>query len=183
MTGKGPKRFLDPAMLAQALAQVAELAKSEGVRIALLGGFALQHYGSDRLTGDIDVAAEERVHGLPRGTPLSFGGEQTEAPNGVPVDVVVRDDDYAPLYEEALERAPRVRGVPVPVVRPEYLAAMKMVAGRARDTADLEFLLTSGTADPAKTRKIIKKHLGPYAAQEFDRIVDETAWKASRGRL
>jgi hypothetical protein len=177
------KKFLDPALLAEAVGQVGALAKAEGVRIVLIGGFALQLFGSDRLTGDVDFAAEERVRSLPRGKALSFGGEQTEAPNGVPVDVVLRSDDYAGLYEEAVTRATRVQGVPVPVARPEHLAAMKMVAGRARDMVDLEFLVASGTADPARARRVIRKHLGPYAADEFDRVVEEIAWKASRGRL
>jgi hypothetical protein len=74
-------------------------------------------------------------------------------------------------------------GVPVPVVRPEHLVAMKMVAGRARDTADLEFLIGSGTADPVKSRKVVKKFLGLFAAKEFDRLVDEIAWKKSRGEI
>jgi hypothetical protein len=47
------------------------------VRIALLGGFALQQYGSDRLTGDIDIAAPEVLDGLPAGKALTFGGVQT----------------------------------------------------------------------------------------------------------
>lgn len=184
MSGRSSgKKFLDPALLMEAVEQVGALAKAEGVRVALIGGFALQLYGSNRLTGDVDFAAEERVRALPPGPALSFGGEQTEAPNGVPVDVVIRDDDYAGLYEEAVAKAVRVKGVTVPVVRPEYLAAMKMVAGRGRDATDLEFLIASGTVRPERTRKIVKKHLGPYAAGEFDRIVDEVEWKASRGRV
>lgn len=197
MTGK---KFLDPAVLGEALAQVAELATQEGVRIALLGGFALQHYGSDRLTGNIDIVAERLVRGLPRGTALSFGGEQSEAPNGVPVEVVVRSDDFAPLYRDALEQALRVEGLglAVPLVRREYLVPMKMVAGRARDKTDLEFLILSdrivqhhlgpisirstGT-DRSNTRRIVHQHLGPYAAREWDRLVAETDWKASRGLL
>lgn len=182
MTGGG-KRFLDPALLAEAVKQVSELAKKEGVRVALIGGFALQFYGSDRLTGDIDIAAEERVQALPRGKALSFGGEQTKAPNGVPVDVVLRDDDYASLYDEAIAKASHVKGMPILVVRPEYLAAMKMVAGRGRDSTDLEFLILSGVADVGKTKRVIKKFLGLYGAEEFERIVDEVAWKASRGRV
>jgi hypothetical protein len=183
VTGSGRKKFLDPALLAEAVGQVGALAKAEGVRVALIGGFALQLYGSDRLTGDVDFAAEESVRALPRGTALSFGGEQTEAPNGVPVDIVVRHDDYAPLYADAVEKATRVRGVPVLVARPEHLAAMKMVASRVRDDADLEFLIASGTVDPTKARRIIRKYLGPYAADEFDRVVEVVAWKTSRGRV
>jgi hypothetical protein len=177
------KKFFGPTLLAEAVNQVGALAKAEGVRVALIGGFALQLFDSDRATGDVDFAAKERVRALPRGKALSFGGEQTVAPNGVPVHVVLRSDDYAGLYEEALIQATRVQGVQVPVARPEHLAAMKMVARRAKDIADLEFLVASGTADPARARPVIRSHLGPYAADEFDRVVEEIAWKASRGRL
>ena len=143
----------------------------------------MQLYGSDRLTGDVDIAAVERLKALPRGKALSFGGEQTRAPNGVPVDLVLRNDDYASLYDEAIEQAARIRGVPVPVAKQEYLAAMKMVAGRSRDTADLEFLIASGAVSSSKARKIIRKHLGIYAADEFDRVAEEIKWRASRGRV
>lgn len=179
----GPKKFLAPEVLAEAVAQVAELAKRERVSILLIGGFAMQHYGSDRLTGDVDFAATDRLDALPRGPALSFGGEQTHAPNGVPVDLVLRNDEFASLYEEAIARGVKPRGMPVPIVRPEHLAAMKMVAGRSRDTLDLEFLVASHAVAPTKARKVILKHLGPYAAREFDRFVEEVAWKASKGRL
>jgi hypothetical protein len=125
------------------------------------------------------------IDALAPGEPLSFGGFQTEAPNGVPVDFVRRDDDYAPLYEEALSRAttmPDVIGPYVRIVRLEYIAAMKMVAGRARDHADLEWIVLRSGADLPKTRRIVKQYLGTYAAQEFDRLVEEARWRASRGR-
>ena len=179
----GRKKFLNPVVLAEATSQIGALSRAEDVKIALVGGFALQLYGSDRLTGDIDFAADERVRALPRGPALSFGGEQTEAPNGVPVDWIIRSDDYAELFSDAVQKAARMKGVPVPVARPEHLAAMKMVAKRARDEADLEFLIASGVADPTKTRRVVKKFLGPYAANEFDRMAEEVMWKASRGRL
>lgn len=177
------KKMLSPEVLEQATAELAGLAKQEGVRIALIGGFALQQYGSQRLTGDVDVVAERRIEALPRGPALSFGGEQTQSPNGVPVDMVLRDDDFASLYDDALARAKRRRGLPVPLVGPEHLAAMKMVAGRGRDMTDLEFLITSGALDRKKARKVIREHLGAYAAKEFERIVEEAEWKASRGRV
>lgn len=180
---KGQKKFLDPALLGEAVEQIGALARRERIRVVLIGGFALQLYGSDRLTGDVDFAATERIDALPHGKPLSFGGEQTEAPNGVPVDLVLRDDDYASLYEEAIERAKKMPGIAVPVVCPEHLTAMKMVAGRGRDEADLAFLIVSEIVNPTKARRVIRQHLGPYAAGEFDRLVDEVRWRASRGEV
>lgn len=105
----GKRRLLSPEALDEATEQIAAIAKKEGARVALVGGLALQHYGSPRLTGDVDVVAEELLDGLRKGRQLSFGGEATKAPNGVPVDVIVRADGYAALYQEALNRAYPVR--------------------------------------------------------------------------
>jgi hypothetical protein len=176
-------KFLSPEKLDEAVKQVAEIAKVDRAPVALIGGYALQLYGSDRLTGDIDVIGDRRAEGmLPGGKPLSFGGAQTRAPNGVPVDLVLRDDVYANLYEEALDKSVRLKGVPMPVARPEYIAAMKLAAGRAKDMADLEWLILTKTADAKKARVVFSRTLGPYAAQEWDRLVDEVAWKTSRGK-
>jgi hypothetical protein len=178
----GRSKFLAPEVLDEAAEQVAEIAEREQVAVALCGGYALQYFGSPRLTGDIDVVADRTISGLPAGPELSFGGEKTTAPNGTPVDLIVRDDDFAELYESALEEAKQPQDVPMPVVSPEYIFAMKMVAGRARDFADIEWLIISGAIDLAKTRRIVMEHLGPYAAQEMDRLVEEAEWKAERGR-
>jgi len=58
-----------------------------------------------------------------------------------------------------------------------------MVAGRSRDLSDLEFLVTSGTVDVRKAKKIIHQHLGVYAVGEFQQLVEEIRWKASQGRV
>lgn len=176
-------QFLEPAALGEATSQIESIARRENVKTALAGGFALQHYGSPRLTGDVDVVAECEIEGLPRGKPLSFGGERTKAPNDVPVDVIVRDDDYADLYEDALNSAVKISALPMKIVRPEHLVAMKMVAGRGKDQSDLEFLVLSGLLDLVETRRVIREFLGRYAVREFDQFVEETKWKASRGRV
>jgi hypothetical protein len=185
MTGRS-RRFLAPEMLDEAAREVAALARDENVSVALIGGYALQLYGSPRLTGDVDVVADGLIEALPDGESLSFGGVQTESPNGVPIDLVLRDDDYAKLYEDALEealvRAVELADAPMPVVRLEYLAAMKMGAGRARDEADLEWIILRSGVDLPAARRTIRQYLGTYAAREFDRIVEEARWKSSHGR-
>jgi hypothetical protein len=175
------KKFLSPEQLALALAEIAEIAHHEGIAPVLIGGFAMQLYGSDRLTGDLDVAAATPISALPTEKTLSFGGQRTTAPSGVPVDVVVRDDELNELYNAAIDSAMNMQGVPVPVVSPDYLAAIKMAARRDRDTADLEFLILSDQLDLPHVRRIVKHHLGWYAAEEFDLIVDEARWKHERG--
>lgn len=178
----GPKRVqhLSSAQLEEAIAEVAQAAKAEGVQLALIGGVALHFYGSDRLTTDIDFAASDLIAELPRGPGLSFGGEQTQTSNGIPIDLVIRSDRWAPLYEAAIETAKRVSGSKAPVARPEYILAMKMQARRDKDEFDLAFLLGSAVINVKRARKIVEEYLGGYAEEEFDSLVEEFEWKRSR---
>jgi hypothetical protein len=170
---------VDAAQLAKAIDHLADLAERDELDLALAGGYAMQVYGSDRFTQDIDVLSDETL-GWPVEGPLTFGGDRTYAPNGVPVDVIRRDDEYLDLYDEALDRSVEVEGVPIPVVAPEYLVAMKMQAGRKKDELDLHFLIGEEVADLVKARTIVKKFLGRYAAESLDRIVEEVAWLKTR---
>ena len=154
--------------------------------VLIVGGLAMQLYGSDRLTADIDVAAGGRPSpdlqgSWPHLRPLTFGGVETRTPSGIPVDWIVREDDFEQVYMEAIGAGRRVEGVPLPVVSPEYLAVMKMIAGREKDESDLIFLLQTDHADQKKTLRIVHRLLGSYAAQAFDRYCEEADWKKSRG--
>jgi hypothetical protein len=182
MTGSKRHKFLAPEVLDEAAEEFFELARRDGIHTALVGGRAFQLYGSDRLTGDIDIASYSAFGDLPEESLLRIGGFKTHASNGTPADIIIRDDDYAALFEASIDDCVKLDNYPWPVASPEYLAAMKMVAGRGKDTVDLEWLILSGELDNNRARKIIGKYLGPYAAKEFDRLVDETEWKASRGR-
>lgn len=62
---------------------------------------------------------------------------------------------------------------------PPYIAAMKMEANRSKDHADLEWMIANGRLDTGATRKVIHKHLGAFAAQEFDAFVAVVIWKKS----
>ena len=57
----------------------------------------------------------------------------------------------------------------MPVVPLTYLIALKQVAGRAQDEADLAFLLRSPTLDYKKTRDIVYQHAGDFAARWLDK--------------
>lgn len=174
------KKFIDPAAAEVAIAEIEALAQREGVRVALVGGLAMQIYGSDRMTADLDFIADGPLP-LRDSEPLTFGGVRGLASNGVMVDIIVRDDKYARLYADALVRAIVLDGLNV--VQAEHLAAMKLAAGRPKDDLDLEFLVTSEDAmDRAAAREIIRHYLGEYAAEDFDSIADEAEWKAERSR-
>jgi hypothetical protein len=176
------KVMLDPAVLERAVCEVFCKAVQEGAHIALIGGYALQKLGSSRLTGDIDFVVDGNMETMPDLGKLSFGGVKSVTSEGVPVDLVVRDDDYALLYDDALTDARRcAQQGALPVVRAEYLAAMKMAANRPRDMADLEFLIAEDIiVSLPEARRLIKQHLGAYAAQEFDQIVVVAKWRKGR---
>lgn len=170
-------RMLDPAMITRTLADIAD-ATAGGPTVALAGGVALMFYGSDRFTKDIDIVSGfETVPPWPRIAPLSFGGFQTTAPSGAPVDVMVRSDDFALLFADALVYAAPVAGCPILVVTREHIAAMKMVAGRKKDEADLEFLILRGGLDISRAREVIRRTLGAYALKEFDQQAAIIRWQ------
>lgn len=185
MNSSAKKKFLSPEVLAEGAYDIAVIAKRQGERVALVGGYALQLYNSPRLTGDLDVLSEHPLNELPekKDSALTFGGYQTVTPSKVPVDIIIRADDYAPLYETALSFAGRMRGVPLLVVQLEYILAMKYAIDRPRDHADVEFIIAYTKVNIEKATTIIRKFLGIYAAHEFQAHVKVTMWKKSQGML
>jgi hypothetical protein len=170
------KKEFTVADMREAFRDVARLARREGKKVALAGGLAMRTYGSDRVTQDVDVLASETIDRLARGRLLSFGGVQTRTRMGVPVDLIVRSDEYADLYEEALDRAVNKGGLRI--VRPEHLVSMKMVAGRARDESDLMFLLSRMDAAMFKRAlDVARRFLGRYAARELTILRQEARWR------
>ena len=178
MSGR-TKRMLDQGEIQQAVLEVQEAGRAAGVQVALAGGVALQRLGSERFTADVDFIAGAPVPGLEPVGELSFGGYSARTRNGVPVDVIVRDDDFAALYDEALRFARRDPDG-VWVVSPEYLAAMKLVARRGKDRVDLGWMVSGAVFNVAKARRIIKRLLGAYAAEDFDAFVAVARWEARR---
>lgn len=138
----------------------------------------MQVWGSSRLTGDLDIIATNRLGYV--GDPLVFGGVRTKE-GDVPLDIIVREDEWKTLYMHALSDAQVVSGITPPVVTPEYLVAMKMVAGRPKDEVDVRFLVLSPDLDRQQTEQIVRQHLGAYAVKELRAIIAEAEWRRSRG--
>lgn len=172
-------KFLDPRTIEQTIAEIAEIASRERSDVVLVGGVAMELYGSDRMTKNVDFASRTMLIGVKIVKPLSFGGYAVLSPAGHPVDIIVRCDEYAALYDEAIDRATSA-DLPVKVATPEYLAALKMAEGRDKDEMDLRTLIRLGVLDVARTRSIVKSYLGEYAARAFDLPREEVAWQMSR---
>jgi hypothetical protein len=174
MTGPRRKKFLDASQITGAITEAAALAHKQHLRIALAGGCAMQIYGSDRLTADVDLLASGYPEVTRKGI-LSFGGIKTAAKNGTPIDYIVRDDAEMGLYDAALDAARNVPGIPVPVVTIPYLGVIKLAAGRGKDVQDLEFLLRTHPSSFKAMRELVAKHIGDYAVDDLDGH-QATAW-------
>lgn len=175
------RKFLNPDLLEAAARVITQEATDQGEKVALIGGYAMQFYGSPRLTGDVDVVASGRITstpGLTYAKRLNVGGARFITIGEVPVDVVFRTDEYASLYEEALQAArPAPEGFLV--VLPEYLAAMKLAARRPKDEIDLLWLLSQpGLVNLEQARDIVRKHVGGrFAVEEFNSVIREAQWR------
>jgi hypothetical protein len=168
-------KFLDASDIDRAISEVAKLSP----RSVLLGGAAMQLYGSDRLTRDVDFASASVPSQIIVLKRLSFGGASGRTPSGVPVCFIVRTDDFKALYIDARAKALDL-GKPLKIVTPEHLAAMKLVAGRDKDITDLKMLLRLKKASLTRSREIIRRTLGAFAVKEFDSYVAEVEWLRSR---
>jgi hypothetical protein len=183
------ERFIDPGQINDSIALIKKMAEEQGFQAVLIGGVALQVYGSPKLTKDIDFALDQPIEDL--GTlretrPISFGGARYAAPNGTMIDLIVRNDEYSKLYEDAIIGS-IVTPEGIPIVTPEHLAAMKLAAGREHDILALKWMIRQPELlDIKKARALVYRFMGRYAQDRFDDIVDqamiEKEMRQRRGR-
>ena len=153
----------------EAARKIGEIAASENVEWALVGGVAMYLYGSPRLTKDVDIIASNFVS-LEANAPLSFGGSNYLIEVGkykVAVDWIVRSDGYAKYYRAALEEAV-VFPNGMRLISPEWLVILKMFAGRQKDYDDVIFLL--------KEKDLVNRS---KVKETIVRVGSEDAWLAT----
>jgi predicted nucleotidyltransferase len=141
-----------------AAVEVAAFLEDKQIPYAVLGGLALQHWGDPRTTQDVDivvmVSSEKEEKFLktmlrrfrPRmADALSFAKRHRilliSTADGIPVDLSLGIPGYE---EQAMRRVSKVSFTglsPIRVVSAEDLIIHKCVAGRARDTEDIERIL------------------------------------------
>jgi len=157
---------ISTAVGVQAAEQIKQTADETRIGIALAGGIAMHVYGFTRATTDVDMLAES-VLPLTSIKELSFGGE-TYTVNvdgrGISVDVIVRDDELAAIYQKALEQAMETeRGLKI--ISPEWLVVMKFLSALAKDKIDLLWLLQQDKlVDRSKIERNLIEAVGSQTA-------------------
>jgi hypothetical protein len=179
------KRLLSSKEVSDTVKLLVSRARRDGIRIAVLGGVAMNFYGSPRLTSDVDFVGDSDLQStddFDHVTTLSFGGNRYIVPGKIPVDLIVRDDDQAALYEAALDAAEDTEEGFL-IVSPEYMAAIKFGAQRGKDQDDLLWLLAqTDIVDAKKAEAIVRQYLGgSFAAKEFRQAVHESKWRSGEG--
>jgi hypothetical protein len=187
-----------------------------GVEGVLIGGYAVAAYGPPRQSVDVDVVTDAkrrpawerwlRTHQLVAQRRTTFPGKGAA---GIPVtnwrggnvqfDLMVggvRDrDSWAVVPAEWILRDPRVGPIellsgrveaPVSTVRLEGLWALKLVAGRPHDIADL-FGLTTQPAHLDEVTDLLRSLHGPRIRRKFKtlrtRLSDRKTYVDSLSRL
>lgn len=155
---------IDEESASQAIDFVSKIADANNIDWALVGGLAMNFYGSDRLTKDIDMISNKLLP-VPKETivgQLRQGGErfQTETDKKVvSIDWIIRKDEFKALFQDALAEAVKIDDTPI--LTPEWLVILKFIAGRFKDQEDAVFLLSRRDL---VNREIIKekivKHFG-----------------------
>jgi hypothetical protein len=150
----------------EAAEKIGQLAAQEEIDWAVAGGMAMYFYGSHRLTKGVDIIASKNLSLAPNHR-LSFGGSGYTLQVGkyaVQIDWIVRSDGYQKYYRAALKEAVKMPDG-LRVVTPEWLAILKINAGRQKDLDDVVFLL--------KQPKLVDR---PTVKQELIEIGGEDAW-------
>ena len=161
------------------------LAGCEG--FAVIGAAAVTQFAPGRFTHDVDILCLPESY-LPivyrlreslseRGQPMRFGKRWELFRVGtrfrqMPVDVLrLRDEIADELFPRGI---PTVLSQGVPILRKPELCLLKMIAGRARDDADVHRLVrTMVDSEIRRAHRLIRRVLGEEAARAFDNTVSQ----------
>lgn len=133
---------------------------------ALFGAIAQMRYTEPMVTLDVDVLvalpSPDRIDVL--GGIYEFCASKGYRPEGEAVRIgawpVQFVPAFSPLTSEALDRAETAdfEGVPLRVVRADYLATIALSAGRSKDHARILALLESGSTSRKIVARLARRH-------------------------
>ena len=130
-----------------------------GIRHAICGGVAVGAYGHIRATKDVDFLVGDEAFIL-HGKLVTFAPGVTWAIEGIPTDMVPLSPPDKPsenlsFMEEEVNDPYELDGMPL--VSPEALVVMKLVAHRSKDLDDVAALLDAGATKKSKVVAYLKE--------------------------
>jgi hypothetical protein len=174
-----PVKFISPDQVESFIHLVRESAKAVDAEWALIGGLAMQWYGSPRLTRNCDVISSKHLsfETLEKVKIIPSGGIIWKNSDGFELSVRVRNDEYKSLFDGALKEAIQEDGMRI--VQPEWLAAMKFACIDEKHTLDLHWILrreSKGLVDVKRVEQIVYDYLGGlFAKRSFHRTIEAVA--------
>ncbi len=130
-----------------------------GIPHAICGGVAVGAYGHVRATKDVDFLSGEEAF-VNRGGLASFAPGVTFAIDGIATDMVSmpNTDPFKDLTFLADELEDPYDFDGMPIVSPEALVAMKLIAYRRNDQDDILKVIEAGATSFNKVRKYLDNH-------------------------
>jgi hypothetical protein len=160
------KKHLDTAVLdfispkaVKALRSASANLTRLNIRHAICGGVAVGAYGFVRATRDVDFLAGDEAFVTSEGGITMLAPGVGFAVDGVPTDMVAMTDEGPTgnmrFLEEELDDPVEFDGMPL--ISPEGLIAMKLIAFRRKDQLDVVELLKAGATTFEKCLKYLVK--------------------------
>lgn len=171
-----PRFFKVSGIFKDAIEIVKEKLAKINIPYALIGGLAVRHWIPTRSTEDLDFAVlaadfTKLKQIFPEGKMGAL--VYTTVVQNVDVDFLLSEDwDWT---EEAIRTAEEkdISGIPLKVVKPEFLILYKLESSRDRDIDDiLRLLRLKGVAE--KTKEVILKY-SPENLDDFNQLVEESS--------
>jgi len=149
--------FIAPKVL-NALQAASENLSRLGIRHAICGGVAVGAYGHVRATKDVDFLVGDEAF-IVHGKLVTFAPGVSWAIEGVPTDMIPLSPPDKPeqnlaFMEHELDTPYNLEGMPI--VSPEALVTMKLVAHRSKDLEDVAALLNAGATRKARVVAYLK---------------------------
>jgi hypothetical protein len=163
-TRRAPAKRGVPRESVDAIVAFAELAKRERIRWYLFGAQAVAAYGVPRTTGDVDITLDLQDRGLDTlTTPLRRAGfvptiadkafaietriyPVIHEPTGWSFDLVLAGPGLEQRFLDEVHLFPAGRHK-IPVIAPEHLVTLKILAGRPKDLEDIRGMLRVADLD------------------------------------
>jgi len=160
----------------EVLRTFSEFFEREGIRYAVIGGLAMNAWGYSRFTNDIDIVVPRADRPRVLAFAESLGYEAIYVSDGFSnhqhreerawgrLDFMYVDDATAGKIFTTAESRQVVGDAVAPVVRPEYLIAMKLLAlknapdHRMGDARDIEYLLRLPDVDRTAVREYFARY-------------------------